>query len=546
MKRNLLPCLVALLLLFGQACKKNGYTAPDGAATAGKYSLNKNAGPEGKALDLGPNSAFGTYEIVSAVSGQCAEIAGLSLANGGTGDMAAYTAVAHQQWRVINVADGYFKIMNLGSGKYLQAVQVGGNYQIQQNSDDAGDDQVWQISSTGQNSYRAINKACGLAPTVPQTAGAATLEPYTGDPSQMWSYVKLPDLAYRDDAVVNFFHRTSGSVAFDQGNSIPLSDGRSLWVTEDTYTARLLNQAGLFNCNQIFDIHNSILIQPANHSWDNKQTTNMITTSSPYQYEVIPSPGDHNTSYSWPGVGVEVNGHVYMYCGQATVGGSSTTALYDFTETAGNNWPNPVRTTPAGMNGPITYTEGMVKPGDGYVYVYGSIGVFVVKDLYLARFAENDPQTWTFWNGTGWQSTPTSDKAATITTATTDYVLANTNIAYVNGKYVMMQMDIGYFCNPSQHNIYISTSASPTGPFTAPKQVFTIEDMINGTVAKYYTPAIHPEFNNGRNELLLTYCLNYNGSGSPCSTNTCTDNGNMDPNFYQVKGVRVPYSLVGL
>jgi hypothetical protein len=26
----------------------------------------------------------------------------------------------------------------------------------------------------------------------------------------------------------------------------------------------------------------------------------------------------------------------------------------------------------------------------------------------------------------------------------------------------------------------------------------------------------------------------------------CTDNGYMDPNYYQVKAVRVPYSLIGL
>jgi len=545
MKKNLLFCLAAVLFL-AQSCKKNEVKSTD--SVPGKYSLNKDAGPEGKALDVGPGSTFATYELMSASTGQAAEIAGLSLANGGTGDLTAYTGIAHQQWRVINVGVGYFKIMNLGSGKFLQASQSGGNYNIIQNSDDAADDQVWQISSSGQNSYYAINKACGLAPTVPSNGNSATLEPYTGSTSQMWSYVKLPNYAYRDDSVVNYFHRTSGSVAFDQGNSIPLSDGRSLWVTEDTYTSSLLNAAGLFNCNQIFNIHNSVLIQPASHSWNPALTTNMITTSSPYQYEVIPSPGGHNSTYSWPGIGAEgSNGHVYMYCYESANGSTpATTVLYDFTEAAGTTWPNPVRTTPAGMADSITYTEGMVKPGDGYIYVYGNVGVFLDKYIYVARFPETNSQTWTFWNGSSWQSTPTTTNAAKIIVGTGNAEQANTTVAYVNGKYVMMQMDIGYFCNPSQHNIYISTATSPTGPFTAAKQVFTIEDMINGYIAKYYTPAIHPEFNNSNNELLLTYCLNYNGAGSPCTTNVCTDNGYQDPNYYQVKGVRVPYSLIGL
>jgi hypothetical protein len=544
MKKNLLFCLAAIFFL-AQSCTKNNVKST--VATPGKYSLNKDAGPEGKSLDVGPNSTFATYELMSASSGQCAEIAGLSLANGGTGDLTAYTGIAHQQWRVINVGVGYFKIMNLGSGKYLQASQVNGTYNIEQNSDDAGDDQVWQISSTGQDSYYAINKACGLSPTVPPNGSSATLTAYTGSITQMWTYQKLPNYAYRDDSVVNFFHRTSGSVAFDQGNSIPISDGRSLWVTEDTYTSALLNSAGLFNCNQIFNIHNSILIQQSTHSWTQSQTVNMTNTLSQYQYEVIPSPGGHNSTYSWPGVGAEANGHVYMYCYESANGSTpATTVLYDFTETLGSVWPNPVRTTPAGMADSITYTEGMVNPGDGYIYVYGNVGVFLDKYVYVARFPTTNSQTWTFWNGSSWQSTPTTTNAAKITVGTGNAEQANTTIAYVNGKYVMMQMDIGYFCNPSQHNIYLSTATSPTGPFTAPLKVFTIEDMINGSIAKYYTPAIHPEFNNSNNELLLTYCLNYNGSGSPCTTNVCTDNGYMDPNYYQVKAVRVPYSLIGL
>jgi len=109
----------------------------------------------------------------------------------------------------------------------------------------------------------------------------------------------------------------------------------------------------------------------------------------------------------------------------------------------------------------------------------------------------------------------------------------------------MMQMDLGYFCDPSPHGIYISTSTSPFGPFSAPKLVYTIQDWYNGHLAKYYTAALHGEFVNGNNELLVTYCLNYNGSGGSCSTTTCFG-GNQDPNYYQIKGVRIPYSLIGL
>ena len=52
---------------------------------------------------------------------------------------------------------------------------------------------------------------------------------------QRWEITKLPNDSYRDGDVTNFFNRTTGSVAFDQGNSIPLADGRVLWVTQDAW-----------------------------------------------------------------------------------------------------------------------------------------------------------------------------------------------------------------------------------------------------------------------------------------------------------------------
>jgi hypothetical protein len=240
-----------------------------------------------------------------------------------------------------------------------------------------------------------------------------------------------------------------------------------------------------------------------------------------------------------------VKNHVYMY---AYEGGQSfnRVVIYDFTEnaTGGLDWGTGVRDSVPGVSdqNTIGYAEGMVKPGDGYVYAYGSKNIFIYKDLYVARFSEQTPLKWTFWNGSAWAATPTDTAAAMIQFIGHDPgTLANVCVSYVNGKYVMMQMDLGYFCDNTPHDVYMSVSNSPTGPFTNKVAVFTIEDMINGHLCNYYTPSIHPEFDNGKNELLVTYCLNY----TACDVSTCT-NGYLDPNYYQVKGVRIPYALIGL
>jgi hypothetical protein len=419
---------------------------------------------------------------------------------------------------------------------------------------------LWYIQSVGSGAYKIINVGNSLAVT---NQGSSTTDGsvitqenfVSGNTAQYWVLNTIAAEAYRDDDVVNFFHRTNGTVAFDEGKSVPLTyganNGKVFWVTEDAYAASQLQPNGQLYC-QFFSYHNSALLQPASHSWDQSLTPNITTTNSPISnLEIIESPGDHNSTYRWPGVGVEVNNHVLLYTYESANGATPTNqVLYDLTEnTSGTGWGKAIRKTPSGMSGQmdIGYSTGMIKKtSNDTVYVYGNKSVyFNSNNIFLARYPASNPLAWTFWTGSGWASAPTSASTAALTVGTGNTTQANVMISYVNGKYVMMQMDLGYFCDPTSHNIYISTATSPMGPFTAPQLVFTVNDVYQGHLAKYYTPAIHPEFNTSRNELLVTYCLNYNGSGGTCSTTTCVNN-NQDPNFYQVKAVRIPYSLIGL
>lgn len=466
---------------------------------------------------------------------------------------------ANQKWIIVPQdaeIRGYtlYKIMNVASGKYLTSPNNTDGAQLWQYKKDETLNQLWSIQLV-KNNYILINAANKFAAVIKDASGqnfAAVIQKKfkNTDASAYWSISKIADESYRDDDVVNFFHRPkieNTTVAFDQGNSIPLTygnnSGKTLWIAEDSYTWDELKDNGQLNC-WFFKYHNSALLQPAGNNWDPVQTPNITTHNSPAgNLEIIASPGDHNTTYSWPGIGVELGNHVYLYCWEAG-DMPSNQVLYDFTENDnGLDWGTGIRTTPKGMSGQTTivYSNGMVKADDGYVYAFGSKGVFLGSYIYLARFKQSDPQQWQFWDGSIWDTVPNAKKAAAITVGSSVSTQANTAVSYVNGKYVMMTMDLGFFCDPSVHNIYMSTSSTPYGPFTQPKIMYTINDMFYGHLARYYTPAMHPQFNNGRNELLVTYCLNY----SACSQSSCVD-GNTDPNFYQVKAVRIPYASIGL
>ncbi|MBC9796417.1 RICIN domain-containing protein [Sinomicrobium weinanense] len=534
-------------------------------------------------LSVGPPSAYGCFSIVNVASGKVLEVRGdddLMSARANPKNVQQYTSFdmgtgtsQNQKWYLIQQDTGAitastpFKIMNVANGLYLEAPD--GNEGTQLFTDHANDfpSQIWYMHKVGNTNNYYIQNLNGFVLTnndgSTADGAAITQASLVNKKSQYWNFSSITAEAYRDDQVVQFFRRSSGSIAFDQGSSIPLSyganNGKVLWIGEDTYTSNIgtwdpvTETYPCYGGNQIqlFDIRNSALLQPSTTNWDPSQTSNITTNNSTYTYEILasPDPNDHGGTYTWPGVGVEIDNHVYMYAHEG--GGSyNKTVIYDFTEnTAGLDWGTAIRHTVTGLSDQtdIGYSLGFVKPGDGYVYPYGNLtDAFGGKYLHVARFATDTPFTWQFWDGTNWVATPSTASIAQLGLDgnTTKSLKANSSVTYVNGKYVLVEMDFGYLCpsDSEPHNIYVSTSTSPTGPFTARKKIYAIQDKINGALVNHYVVNAHPVFDNGRNELLVTYCINFTGCSdvSPCTNNRT------DPYYYQLKAVRIPYTTAGI
>lgn len=107
-------------------------------------------------------------------------------------------------------------------------------------------------------------------------------------------------------------------------------------------------------------------------------------------------------------------------------------------------------------------------------------------------------------------------------------------------------MDQGFYCDIPSLDMYISTSTSPTGPFTTPKKVYSFTEFYKGSNARVYTPLIHAHADNCKNELLLTYSMNFGACVTTGDGAIKESDGNYDPYYYRVKGVRVPYEMIGL
>jgi len=551
MKTNLWQCASFAVLICAAGCKKNLNSTPKGnTADTSKLAANSTI------------STYGTFTVQNVASSKYIEVSGVTNQGtkllDGTGLQQYDASITNgktdrwQEWQFTKQSNGYYTIMNLNSGKYIDVPgsTTTSGATLDQYRGNGTNAQYWAITAVGTN-YKITNKANGLAITnhgnSTSNGTPITQETYTGANDQLWTLDAMGADSYRDDAVVGFFQRTSGSEAFDGGASIPLTwssnNGKVFWVTNDVFYNQL-NANNELNCGQIFNYHNSGLVQPASHSWLPSATVN-VTSSDGVQIFHDPTSG----SLLWPGAGIEIGQYVYVHNIEVPNGSLSADKQYlcQVTEATSTTIPAVTNLTVPNMTNQtnILYSIGMVKPGDGYVYAYGQ-GGFLGASIFVARFPTSNPTSWTFWDGSTWASTPSTASAAVIATGPCN----NNTMGYVNGKYVLITMDFGFSCDETSRNMYASTATSPTGPFTAAKTVYSLADYKQGHEPVFYNPTIHAEFNNGHNELLVNYCVNFysknDGTGATCLAPCSNPDGSEDPNDYRPKGVRIPYSLIGL
>lgn len=153
----------------------------------------------------------------------------------------------------------------------------------------------------------------------------------------------------------------------------------------------------------------------------------------------------------------------------------------------------------------------------------------------MARFPEGSiQQTWEYHGDTGW--TANISEAVKIH----DEFTSSFHVALVNGKYVMITTQFSVGCNQGDE-IYSYISETPYVPFTNKQVIWTVDDTLQGNTSFFYQANAHSEYDNGRSELLVTYCINSYGD----CVQTCV-NGRLKPDNHRPKAIRVPYSLMGI
>jgi aryl-phospho-beta-D-glucosidase BglC (GH1 family) len=161
---------------------------------------------QGKQTALSPGIQAGSvYQIINRYSFKPLEIAGWGAANGSLADQWDYLAGQNQQFKVTSAANGSYLLTPMHtSGKCLEVLgwsgSNGGAVDIWSYSGTGGNNQNWLIQATDNGFYKIINVNSGKAleitlgnnPAIPfRNGSAADQYDYNGGKNQQWGFVKI-------------------------------------------------------------------------------------------------------------------------------------------------------------------------------------------------------------------------------------------------------------------------------------------------------------------------------------------------------------------
>lgn len=339
---------------------------------------------------------------------------------------------------------------------------------------------------------------------------------------------------YKDKEVVDFFRRTSGWIAGDGAFTVPLSDGRILWVMGDSHINDYDSATHTIPC--LFQVNNAAILQHiGDWNWRNAQTLISHRKGNKSFFRDT----SNNKVYYWPISGIQLGDTVYVYYSGAThakggLGFASTgkdvlaKIKFPEMEVVGFHWLQDFDK--------IGFGRGLIKSKDGkYVFVYGERFNSTAQrfEIYVARFPSKKPNnSWRFWNGKQWDKKVKEARPIGHSTGMTPMV------AKIKHKFLLVSTEPSVGCDMGKR-IYTATGNSPTGPFTNSKTIYTIDDTLQGHYPFFYVPVAHPALINNKGELLITY--NVNGYGS--CIEGCVNN-RMNPDHYRPRGIRAPLGLI--
>jgi len=336
--------------------------------------------------------------------------------------------------------------------------------------------------------------------------------------------------AYKDHEFTEFFRRTSGWISGDGALSVPLSDGRVLWLFGDSHIDDFEPKTKTTPC--LFQVRNAGLIQDTN----NLGRAQTLIAAGPGSRTWFRNSTNAN-EWFWPVCGFEEEKSVYVYLAaleKTGKGGMWGFKAREHDYLAKLKFPELtiVGYSPLPNFNGITFGQGFVKEGEN-VFAFGMKRHGITSDVYVAKFKTSTPENnWTFWDGQQWNANVANAMPIAHGTST------SVHICKVKDLFLLTTTAFSVACDQGKE-IYMATSTSPIGPFSPLKTIYKLDDLYEGHYPFFYMAIAHPESINEKNEILVTYSIN---GYEPC-VSACVK-GRAIPDHYRPKAIRVPLNEI--
>ena len=294
-----------------------------------------------------------------------------------------------------------------------------------------------------------------------------------------------------------------GSVTGGDGTySIPLPDGRSIFLMGDSYIGPVTNGQRPTSDHMF---RNTYIL------YDEGRVSAIYGAGGDRNASAAVPPGvsDESRKWYWPGHGFVEGNTLYVFQTVMYQGAEGMWGFrYETTDILEYELPSLTlrRTTRIPFRGSEDIHYGMAALNDGdYVYVYAQVDVTndadPISEVLVARTTPAKLCTdWEYYTGSGWSTDPSA--AERLEGLASVPVSSQFNVFRLRDKYVLLTQNKRY----NSGEIYTFTSDSPAGPWRNKQMIYRIPAMENRKLFTYNAMA-HPQFEKD-DMILVSYNVN--------------------------------------
>ncbi|MDY9919390.1 hypothetical protein PSM36_1092 [Proteiniphilum saccharofermentans] len=305
-----------------------------------------------------------------------------------------------------------------------------------------------------------------------------------------------------DKVIAGIIIPDQGSVTAGDGMySIPLPDGRSIFLMGDSYIGTVTNGQRPTSDRMY---RNTYIV------YDNGKVSAIYGYGGNRNASAAVPPGyPDEQKWYWPGHGFVNGDKLYIFQTLMYQGGEGMWGfMYETTHILEYNLPGLElnKITPIPFNGSPDIHYGMAALNDGdYNYIYAQVDIRndmdPITEVLVARTAVGNPyDNWQYYNGSGWSINPSD--AVKLEGLSTVPVSSQFNVFKLRGKYVLLTQKKTF----NSGEIYTFIADNPTGPWRNKQLIFRTYEQNTPHLLTYNAMA-HPQFEKD-GMILVSYNVN--------------------------------------